>query len=205
MSIKNIVTLSAVVSMSAVTASAQPAVTVNKNGFAFEFRVPVESKVVKGAPFSADVVTENIQTLSDGNRIVQRSNTRVYRDSEGRVRREEDRDSVGPAISITDPVAGASFTLDSENRVAWQTSNIAGFQVTEALQKAQAQLNVELGDLQRTVEEVRKVFEARKAAEGQIARPVVEPRVVKPGRPREEAKVEQLPERVIEGVRAQVV
>ena len=55
------------------------------------FRVPVEGKVIKGAPFSADIVTESIQTLSDGNRIVQRSTTRFYRDSAGRVRREEER------------------------------------------------------------------------------------------------------------------
>ena len=42
-------------------------------------------KLVKGAPYSADSVTESIHTLSDGNRIVNKSTASVYRDSEGRV------------------------------------------------------------------------------------------------------------------------
>src|SRR5205823_13790698 len=97
----------------------------------------IEAKVVKGAPFSADIVTESIQTLADGNRIVQQSNTRVYRDSEGRVRREEDRGS-HPAffISITDPVSGMSYSLDPETKVARQTPNVAGFKIAIALQHA---------------------------------------------------------------------
>src|SRR5689334_11482640 len=41
-------------------------------------------KTVKGAPYSADAVTETIQTLADGNRIVNRMTSSVYRDSEGR-------------------------------------------------------------------------------------------------------------------------
>ena len=84
----------------------------------FQFARPLESKVVKGMPYSAEIVTESIQTLADGNRIVQRSTGRVYRDVEGRVRREDDRPSGSPNISITDPVADTSFTLDPANRTA---------------------------------------------------------------------------------------
>jgi hypothetical protein len=50
---------------------------------AFTFRMPVEAKVVKGAPFSAEIVTESTQTLVDGNRIVQRSNTRMFATAKG--------------------------------------------------------------------------------------------------------------------------
>src|SRR5215203_991484 len=46
-------------------------------------------KVVKGAPYSGDAVTETIQTLADGNRIINRITSSVYRDSEGRTRREQ--------------------------------------------------------------------------------------------------------------------
>ena len=53
-------------------------------------RVPLE-QLVKNAPYSAEVLIESSQTLADGNHINQRSTGRVYRDSEGRVRREEDR------------------------------------------------------------------------------------------------------------------
>ena len=87
-------------------------------GGAVFVRTNVESDVVKGAPYSADVINESTQTLSDGNRIVHRSTSRVYRDSEGRTRREEDRPSGSFAISISDPVAGSSWTLDTELRTA---------------------------------------------------------------------------------------
>src|SRR5580704_6269176 len=55
------------------------------------FRLKLESDIVKGAPYSADVINESTQALADGNRIVRRSTARVYRDAEGRVRREEAR------------------------------------------------------------------------------------------------------------------
>ncbi|MGH9934698.1 MAG: hypothetical protein ACREAM_00540, partial [Blastocatellia bacterium] len=56
---------------------------------AFQFfsqEMSFDNRLVKGAPFSADVVTETIQTLPDGNRIVQRVEGRIYRDSQGRAR-----------------------------------------------------------------------------------------------------------------------
>src|SRR6185312_13453955 len=43
-------------------------------------------RTVKGAPYSADVVTESTHTLADGNHIRQSSTSKVYRDSEGRTR-----------------------------------------------------------------------------------------------------------------------
>ena len=52
-------------------------------------------KVVKGAPYSGEAVTETIQTLSDGNRIVNRMTSSVYRDSEGRTRREQSLKGLG--------------------------------------------------------------------------------------------------------------
>jgi hypothetical protein len=85
-------------------------------------RVPLESKVVKGAPYAAEIIIENTQSLADGNRIVDRTTGKVYRDSEGRVRRE---DGTGPGkttvVSITDPAAGVSFSLFPGRRVALQT------------------------------------------------------------------------------------
>src|SRR2546430_12003081 len=44
-------------------------------------------RVVKGAPVTADIVTESTQTLPDGNRIHQTNTVRFYRDGEGRTRR----------------------------------------------------------------------------------------------------------------------
>lgn len=77
-----------------------------------------DGKVVKGAPYSAEAVTETIQTLSDGNRIVHTSSTLQYRDGEGRTRREMVRpdpsdESVPAVASIKDPVAQVEWVLDS--------------------------------------------------------------------------------------------
>ena len=79
---------------------------------------------VKGAPYSAEVVNESIQTLADGNRIVQRTSSMQYRDAEGRERREET--SAMGAIFITDPVAGARYTLHPDSQTAEKNSLPSG-------------------------------------------------------------------------------
>ena len=88
-------------------------------------------KVVKGAPYSAEAVTETIQTLSDGNRIINKFSSSVYRDSEGRTRREQSFKGLGvlgvgdeplQTIFIHDPVAGVTYSLDSKTRIARKSS-----------------------------------------------------------------------------------
>ena len=84
---------------------------------------PVETRITKGAPYSGDAVTEFTQVLSDGNRIQRKTVTRTFRDSEGRTRREQTTTSAsGEKVSVTisDPVAGMSWVLDSQNRTALQ-------------------------------------------------------------------------------------
>ena len=80
---------------------------------------------IAGAPYSADAVTERIQTLADGNRIVQSTSGSVARDSQGRVRRDEGLPGLASAsgdaphlILIVDPVAGVHWTLDPRNKIA---------------------------------------------------------------------------------------
>jgi TonB family protein len=81
----------------------------------------------RDAPFSGEIVSESIQTLADGNRIVHRTNTKVYRDGQGRTRQEtsfkiRDVNSGGykeyRTIQISDPVGGLSITLDPQTRTA---------------------------------------------------------------------------------------
>jgi hypothetical protein len=78
-------------------------------------------KVVKNSPFSADAVSESVQTLADGNRIVRNSTTKLHRNSEGRFRRELKSGSgsvlgssfsFGSGVTILDPVAGHRYLLD---------------------------------------------------------------------------------------------
>lgn len=78
----------------------------------------IEVNTVTGAPYSADVVSETIQTLSDGNRIVKRTTGTVARDAAGRVRREETRADGTVDISIHDPVARTVTTLDVARKTA---------------------------------------------------------------------------------------
>jgi hypothetical protein len=90
-----------------------------------------EGKVVKGAPYSAEAVTETIQTLSDGNRIVNKITSQVYRDGEGRTRREQTLKGFGmmgnvgeplQTIFINDPVAGVTYALDSRTHTAHKSA-----------------------------------------------------------------------------------
>lgn len=84
-------------------------------------------KLVKGAPYSAQAVTESVQTLSDGNRIVNKSTAAIYRDSDGRTRREQTLRTIAAfanggeppqTIFISDPVAGTSYLLDPSTHTA---------------------------------------------------------------------------------------
>jgi hypothetical protein len=79
-----------------------------------------EAKLVKGAPYSATVESGTVQTLADGNRITKKSTATVYRDGEGRTRRENSVNAQGVAteVFINDPVAGANYVFDTQTRVA---------------------------------------------------------------------------------------
>jgi hypothetical protein len=88
-------------------------------------------KVVTGAPYSALAITETKQTLADGNVIDRKVQSNVYRDSQGRTRRETTFTGVGPLpasgqprsmISIHDPVASTAFVLHADTKVAEQLS-----------------------------------------------------------------------------------
>lgn len=82
---------------------------------------------VKGAPYSAEAVTEIRQVLSDGNRITNKNSALVYRDSAGRTRREQKIGAIGPLVAgpdapstvfINDPVAGTNYVLDPQTHTA---------------------------------------------------------------------------------------
>jgi hypothetical protein len=84
-------------------------------------------RLVKGAPYSAQAVTESVQQLADGNRIVRKNTAQVYRDAEGRTRRDQTLGHIGPystsgdvpqTVFINDPVAGVHFILDPAKKTA---------------------------------------------------------------------------------------
>lgn len=84
-------------------------------------------KIVTGAPFSAVAVSETTQTLADGNHISRRTQSNLYRDSQGRIRREITLAGLGPLagsgqpksfVVINDPVAGATYMLHPDEKTA---------------------------------------------------------------------------------------
>jgi len=83
---------------------------------------------VKGAPYSATINNESVQTLADGNRIVQTSTGTVSRDSQGRTRQDTALPAIGNLsatnaphlVFIQDPVAGTSYTLNLTDKTAWK-------------------------------------------------------------------------------------
>ena len=115
----------------------QYGLTVNQLRFELQPRVAQRFYVgvgasVKNAPYSADAVTETTQSLTDGNRIVQRSEQKLYRDNDGRERREESVLAVGALaqaemprmITISDPVEKVSYTLDPQQRTARRSMGV---------------------------------------------------------------------------------
>lgn len=79
---------------------------------------------VKGQPFSADVIEETDQFLADGNHIHRENHGKIFRDSEGRSRTENEIGGDMPGIKlfvhilIVDPVQNTFIMLDPRNKVA---------------------------------------------------------------------------------------
>jgi hypothetical protein len=83
------------------------------------------NEVIKNAPYTATATTESTQTLADGNRIVNKSSAFLARDSQGRTRREEAMQHMGPLaveapelVMINDPVALSNYILIPKARSA---------------------------------------------------------------------------------------
>ena len=116
------------------------------------------TQVVKAAPFSAEAVSESIQTLSDGNKITRSYTTRMFRDGEGRFRREGGGGigsaavgggsavynysfSTGGAqntITIFDPVANQRYFLNPTDKTARRMAVIPGMSESAVIVNGQA-------------------------------------------------------------------
>lgn len=99
-------------------------------------------RTVTGAPYSGQEVTEETQTLANGNVITRKMQANIYRDSSGRVRTERTVPAGRPGqaqsgaqtesatrtmVTIHDPVGGTTSELDTSAKTARQMS-IPNFQ-----------------------------------------------------------------------------
>jgi hypothetical protein len=81
---------------------------------------------VQGAPYSATITNENIQTLEDGTHITQNTTGNIARDSRGRTRQDASLPSIGNLsaadaphlVFIQDPVAQTAYTLNLTDKTA---------------------------------------------------------------------------------------
>jgi len=83
-------------------------------------------KVVTGAPYAAVAVTTRVQTLANGTKLTRKTEAKIYRDSAGRLRRDQAASKISPlgrdvdlpaTIFISDPVAGVAYTLYPDKKV----------------------------------------------------------------------------------------
>jgi hypothetical protein len=82
-----------------------------------------QTKFVTGKPYSATSATDVVQTLADGNHILHHGASVLYRDSQGRTRREQTFPGFdsGPGetkIFIDDPVSNTAFVLEPSLKTA---------------------------------------------------------------------------------------
>jgi hypothetical protein len=150
----------------------------------------LELQVVKGQPYTADAITETTQTLPDGNHIVRKETASVARDSEGRTRREQVLSGVGPwstpadpgkVVFINDPVSGINFVLEPSH-VAHKNAHETSSLMLDMKVKRDAEARV------TTLDVAPNAFLSKVSSDKDAA---------------ENAKVEQLPPQIIEGVQAE--
>ncbi|MBC3807528.1 hypothetical protein H8K52_09245 [Undibacterium seohonense] len=131
-------------------------------------------KIIKNAPYSAEVITENQQKLADGNVIANKVSMLTYRDSQGRTR-EEIRDPKGEirTIIINDPEV-SRIVLNPKSKTALKMMPIA------SMKAGKPALNIVTENITKAADG-KDVIELKLAAEGdkQGERHVVIRRAVK--------------------------
>ena len=81
------------------------------------------TKQVKNAPYSAEVIAEKTQMLPDGNQISRKTSSLSYRDSAGRTRQETRNDKGDVrAVHIHDAVEGTRYVLSPYRKTATKIS-----------------------------------------------------------------------------------
>jgi hypothetical protein len=156
--------------------------------------------VVKGAPYSADAISESVQLLADGNKISHSNTTRMYRDSEGRTRRESSSSNggrgfgapiapsapgfdfafsgfgFGDAISIFDPVSNLRYSLNPTAKTAQKMRAQFGM-VEGAFFGTVGQAVSTAARTQVTANAAKRATEAAVVASGQLMTPATKTQI----------------------------
>ena len=164
----------------------------------------LDGKTVKGAPYSAQAISEHTQTLQDGNRIVHKSTAAVYRDSEGRTRRDQTLNAVGSYTAagappqtffINDPVANVNYILEPDTKTARR--------VDLSKRPARREFGPARGARERGEQRVQVVTGDKAADGGQVEVSVARSGGVRAEADAKNVKKESLGKQTIEGVAAE--
>ena len=120
------------------------------------------AKVVKGAPYTAEMVTESTQSLADGNTISRKKTGLVFRDGEGRTRQETGADGKAATVFITDPVEGKHYVLTPGSKRAISIPRVA----VETREKHKQVIRV--GPTEVRVEDGKVFVDGKEAAPGNV-------------------------------------
>lgn len=83
-------------------------------------------RLVTGAPYSARGTSETVTTAADGSKVIRQNTVRLWRDSDGRTRREFELTSIGGPTPveinsrltvIDDPAAGERYMVQPDGKV----------------------------------------------------------------------------------------
>ena len=118
-------------------------------------------KVVPGAPYSAQAVTQFTQTLASGDHIQRTTTASIARDSQGRTRMDRSLSGVGAlsttagaqarAIMIHDVVAGTSYALNPATKtgtsmqIRARSADFQGFERNRTRRSSAAEKTEDLG------------------------------------------------------------
>jgi hypothetical protein len=92
-----------------------------------------ERQTVKGAPFSADLITDTVQVLPNGKNVTRQTVSTIFRDKEGRTRVEQTKAppmsmvenlAMYKTIMISDPVSKQIYNLQPSSRIAYKSTRI---------------------------------------------------------------------------------
>lgn len=121
------------------------------------------AKVVKGAPYTAEMITETTQSLADGNTITRKKTGLVFRDGEGRTRQETGADGKTASIFITDPVEGKHYVLTPGSKRAITIPRVAAFEGKEKHKEV-----FRTGGTEVRIEDGKVFIDGKEAAPGNI-------------------------------------
>ena len=159
--------------------------------------IAFDGEPVAGAPYSAEAITDVVQTLADGNRIVRQNKSEVARDGQGRTRREQGFAMFGPLVNgpaggdqprhvqISDPTTGTMVMLDLQNKVAHKMpaphmvlkskmAGAVGWAAGAAVEKSEMAVHEPAGAGANVIYHATTAIAARGVAGQPVAEPVVE-------------------------------